>query len=264
MNRKINPSPILFWEFGRFSRSIPVLKRWWPSLLKKIVKLTWEDGEKTIKTDFGIFSLKHINFIDRQIAFYGDFEKPQLDYLLPLMKKFRADVFLDIGANIGYYTVSAEIAAKPARIIAFEPDTRNLERLNINLELNGISDFVEIDSRAVSDRTGSAEFIPAPENSTGKSTIGVGDGAITLDCIALDDIYKFRGKTIFIKMDIEEHEFFAINGMKKLIGNNRIFMQMECFDQNFPKTSKLLESLGMRLCHEIGPDRYFKNFDLPV
>ena len=264
MDYKVRPAPTLLWGFGRLTRKIPLLKRTWPSLFRRVVKFTWENGEKIISTDLGTFALKHINYIDRQIAFYGDFEKKQLDYFLPLMKSCNADVFLDVGSNIGYYAIAAAKKAKPGRIIAFEPDKRNIERLKLNLQLNNLSDVVEVQTKAVSDKTGKIEFIPAPDDTTGQSLVGSGENSIILDSVSLDDVFDFKDKCIFIKMDIEGHELQALRGAVRLLKENRVFMQLECFDENLAPTLELLESLGMTMCNEMGWDRYFKNFDLPV
>ena len=264
MYYKVSPIAALLWRFGRLTRKIPLLKRMWPSLLKKWVRLTWENNEKIVTTDVGVFALNHTHYIERLIAFYGDYENEQVDYLLSTMQACSADVFLDIGSNIGYYAIAAATRAKPGRIIAFEPDERNVKRLKLNLKLSGLANTIEIKESAVSDKTGKIEFLPSHETTTEVSLVGSGENSIVLDSISLDDEFDFKGKTIFIKMDIEGHELQALNGARRLLRENRVFMQLECFDENLPQVLELLESLGMTMCNEMGWDRYLKNFDLPV
>jgi hypothetical protein len=49
----------------------------------------------------------------------------------------KGDVAVDVGGNIGFFTVLASILVGPAgRVVAFEPGTENLERLRANLALN--------------------------------------------------------------------------------------------------------------------------------
>lgn len=51
------------------------------------------------------------------------------------------DVFYDVGANIGVFTLYTAIAKK-AQVVAFEPSAENYAILNRNIHMNGISDRV--------------------------------------------------------------------------------------------------------------------------
>jgi FkbM family methyltransferase len=53
------------------------------------------------------------------------------------------DVFLDVGANIGSYTVLAS-GVCGARTIAFEPDPKTAEHLRRNIEINALDDLVKV------------------------------------------------------------------------------------------------------------------------
>src|ERR1700722_13685174 len=61
------------------------------------------------------------------------------------------DVFWDIGANVGIYSLYA--AAKRVHVVAFEPAAGNYYLLNRNIELNGFADRVEAYCVALSDET---------------------------------------------------------------------------------------------------------------
>lgn len=67
--------------------------------------------------------------------------------LLPIV-----DVFVDIGANLGYYTCLALQSGKP--VVAFEPQQQNLQCLFRNLTANGWEDRAEVFPLALSDRPG--------------------------------------------------------------------------------------------------------------
>lgn len=69
------------------------------------------------------------------------------------------DVFYDIGANIGQYSLYAAVATgKRARVYAFEPESSNFAKLNRNIYLNGLQDVVVPLNIALSDRTGIADL----------------------------------------------------------------------------------------------------------
>jgi FkbM family methyltransferase len=63
------------------------------------------------------------------------------------------DVFWDIGANVGIYSLYAA-AHRGIRVVAFEPAAANYYLLNRNIELNGIDDRVQAYCIALSDESG--------------------------------------------------------------------------------------------------------------
>ncbi len=64
-----------------------------------------------------------------------------------------SDTLVDIGANVGMYTVFAA-KARGARVFAFEPESQNYAILNQNILLNGVDHLVQAYCIALSDRTG--------------------------------------------------------------------------------------------------------------
>ena len=72
------------------------------------------------------------------------------------------DVFLDIGANAGIYTLVAAKAG--AKVLAFEPNPVMAARLLENVALNGFSDLVTLVPDALSDREGQAAFVLPDDN----------------------------------------------------------------------------------------------------
>lgn len=238
---------------------IPVLKRLIPSIKKKLAKLTSHDGF-TLKTSNGaLFLLNSRNYVDRQIAFYDDFEQAQITYFLGHMSRMGCDLFLDVGSNIGFYSILVAKRKLAPRIVAFEPDIRNRLQFDANILLNHIVGEVDVRPQAVSDRGGSVSFYAAPASSTGQSRVATEGGNITVDCVTLDEAVPETGKRIAIKIDIEGHEPAAIQGMKTLVANNAVLLQVECFPANIAQVTAALADMGMRPIHQIGDDHYFSN-----
>jgi FkbM family methyltransferase len=144
----------------------------------------------------------------------GSFEPAEVRCLTQLMQ--RADVFVDVGANIGYYTCLARSLGKCA--IAIEPMRNNLRCLLRNLQTNGWTD-TEVIPTGVSDRIGIATLYGA--SSTGASLIDQWAGApssihrlipvSTLDAVLGE---RFPGSRLLIKVDVEglEHQVLAGSG----------------------------------------------------
>ena len=69
---------------------------------------------------------------------------------------------LDVGANIGIYTLLA--AKRGARVFAIEADPRNVEKLRHHVHLNGFDDRVTILPIAVGDKEGTVTIYRFPGN----------------------------------------------------------------------------------------------------
>lgn len=102
------------------------------------------------------------------------------------------DLFGDIGANAGSYTVLAAAVAG-ARVVAVEPVPEAAERLRANLELNGVADRVAVHGVAITDAPGKVRFTAdadtvnriAAEDEGGRRLVEV--AATTLDALFADE-----------------------------------------------------------------------------
>jgi len=130
---------------------------------------------------------------------------------------------LDLGANIGFYSVLAAARVGPTgRVIAFEPAPENLAILRRNAELNGFAQLQVVD-KACSDK---AERVTLRLNPRGKGlhTIGAAGadwGRLEIDTIVLDEHFAQDSAGFdFLKIDIEGAEERALAGMRGLLGRS--------------------------------------------
>lgn len=143
----------------------------------------------------------------------GSFEPAETALISRLLEKH--DVFVDVGANFGFYTCLAASLHKTA--VAIEPLPDNVRFICENLQENGWT--AEIWPVGLSDRPGFASLYGG---STGASLLqgwaGVTDAwkrPVPLN--ALDNIVgaRFENQRLLIKMDIEGAEFSALHGAHK-------------------------------------------------
>ena len=151
-----------------------------------------------------------------------------------LVKELRkGDVFVDIGANIGYYTlIAARAVGESGRVRAFEPDPANFKLLVRNVAANGYSnaDLMEL---AVSDREGDAKLYLNETNRGDHRIYDAGEkrGAVPIRTVTLDGYFKKLDKRVdFIKMDVQGAEALALAGMKGLLRRNRKVKLLTEFD----------------------------------
>lgn len=143
----------------------------------------------------------------------------------------------DIGANIGFFTLLfANIVGEAGKVFAFEALPGNVERLRINLALNGLEGRVSLISSAVIDGSREVNFIIGPSDNMGKVNGSAGrptavdTESITIPGISLDDfVYEAdQPAPQVIKMDIEGGEVLALPGMRRLLREHEPVLFLEC------------------------------------
>lgn len=124
-------------------------------------------------------------------------------------------VVLDVGANIGIYTLIA--AKRGARVYAIEGDPKNAARLRHHIALNGFSDRVTVFECAVSSRNGTLTLFRNPNNCGGSNCFEGRDPVLvrsrTIDSLGLPSVD-------LCKMDIEGGELSALCGMEDTLSRS--------------------------------------------
>jgi FkbM family methyltransferase len=168
----------------------------------------------------------HIMYLDKQdslwLSINGVHEKFETDLVKQEIKK--GDVVIDIGANIGYYTlIFAKLVGDTGKVFAFEPDPTNFELLRKNIEVNGYKN-VTLKQKALSDKEGKVVLTLIKQNTAShhiSSEQQAPKNSIQVDTITADDYFKnFEHKIDFIKMDVEGAESKVLSGMTNLLKNN--------------------------------------------
>jgi FkbM family methyltransferase len=147
----------------------------------------------------------------------GTFEPAEVELLTRLLP--RSNVFVDVGANAGYFTCLARELGVPA--IAIEPMPGNVRILRENLKINGWDD-TEVFPVAASSRVGQATLYGA--SSTGASLINNWAGASrlikrTIQLSTLDRILdgRYMNGRPLIKADVEGHEYPMLCGAMRTL-----------------------------------------------
>jgi FkbM family methyltransferase len=144
----------------------------------------------------------------------------------------RGDVVLDLGANIGYYTLLfSRLVGEGGKVFAFEPDPDNWALLEKNVAANRCRN-VTLVRKAVSDRTGKTRLYLARDNKGDHRIYNSGDGrhSIEIEAIRLDEYFQgYQGAINLVKMDIQGSEIGALRGMGQLLEKHRDLMILSEF-----------------------------------
>ncbi len=146
----------------------------------------------------------------------GEFEPEETQLFRDLVEN--ADVFVDIGANIGYYSCIARSMGK--KVVSFEPMAANLRTLYQNLAVNNWDD-IEVWPLGLSDAPG---VVTIYGQGTGASLVPgwAGSSAAfshTISVSTLDTLLgpRFEDENMFVKIDVEGAELGVLKGAQNVL-----------------------------------------------
>ncbi len=166
----------------------------------------------------------------------GEFEHEETELFKSLVRP--GMVVVDIGANLGYYTLlAARLLGGQGRVYAFEPDPANYALLVKNIQANAFSNVVST-QMAVSDHAGSHLLFRHKYNfgchSLSKANATEYDGSTEVTTTTLDHFFAEvhpESKIDLIKMDVQGAEGQVIDGARNLLGEMKPAILMEFFPE---------------------------------
>lgn len=171
------------------------------------------------------------------LIYFNQFEAETVDFLNSNLKKGYS--FIDIGANIGYFTLlAANILSNNGMVLSFEPTKETYSRLSENIIYNDYKNIEAFDC-AISDYNGSANFNVSSDGHDAFNSFSLPfEGIYTQEIVevkTLDSFYqkleKFKNK-ICIKIDVEGWEYNAIKGAKRILTELDPILIIEFNDAN--------------------------------
>ncbi|MGI0058014.1 MAG: FkbM family methyltransferase [Nitrosarchaeum sp.] len=192
----------------------------------KVVSAVFVYLKSNLKSDFVEIDGNKL-FLDKNdslcLSINGIYEEFETNIVKKEVKQ--GDVVIDIGANIGYFTlIFAKLVGDKGKVFAFEPDPTNFELLKKNVEINGYKNVV-LEQKALSDNQGKMMLSLNKVNTAGHQLDFKNEkssNSVEVDVLSLD---KYFSKHIidinFIKMDVEGAESNIIQGMTNILKNSK-------------------------------------------
>jgi FkbM family methyltransferase len=206
-----------------------------------------------------LFWLNDTGYIDQEIIHRGIFEPKSTEIVRKLVKQ--GDVVLDIGANIGYYTILfSKLVGKNGKVFAFEPTTHFMDILQRNLDANDVTN-VEIVKCGLSDKEHTLEISIGPSSATLHPAPGFDreDKREVINLTTLDIFSENRNirKIDFIKIDVDGHEPFFFQGAWASLDKYNPIVLLELSHLHYLKAGitawdfyDLLKEKGYSIFHE--------------
>jgi FkbM family methyltransferase len=183
----------------------------------------------------GVFHCDLRDATAAEVCFTGRYEPQETQLLCDLLQP--GSVFIDVGANWGYYTLAAAHMVGPeGRVVAFEPEPRLFALLAANIDVNTLRQVL-LQPIAIGPRRERVPFsaFKAEDGNWGLSRAVDHDpvhGAdFESDSLPLDDALDAAsiGAAQLVKIDVEGAETGVLTGMRRGLASGRYrYIMLEC------------------------------------
>lgn len=178
------------------------------------------------------------DFISDCIAFTGVYEL-RLSRWLARLARTDGGVMVDVGANLGYFSLLWAALRATNSVVAFEASPRNLDLLQDNVRRNGVENRIEVRREAVGREQGTRWFDLGPADQTGWGRIslrGTSD-SVAVDVVTIDAALANVTDVALLKIDIEGADFWALEGAGQALREHRV--RHIWWEENKPRMREL-------------------------
>jgi FkbM family methyltransferase len=209
--------------------------------VEKIVRLlTPNFSEVLIEFDGYTYQL-----IDQESIYLVAFHE---DWMGRYLRVGRGDVFVDVGANIGKYSIT--LSGIAGRVVSVEADPDNYERLRQNIELNGIDNVTAVKMVAW-DKSEILRFHPGEFSGAGTAKEDLPDREYVKDSIevraeSMDARLRSLGVSTvdWIKIDVEGAEYEVLKGLEETLRTHRPRIVAELMKSNVGVVLAFMENMN--------------------
>lgn len=182
--------------------------------------------QRTVKLDEGFVLDVDLRDegVGRAIFVERGYERSETDFLKTKLRTGMSVV--DIGANLGYYTVLASrIVGNSGRVLAIEPDAHNFALLDHNIRCNGLTNVTAINA-ALGPSKGTTK-LHCSANNFGDHRAYASDEdreSVEVTVLTLDDILTQHEieQVDLLKMDVQGYEESVVHGMRESLDYGRM------------------------------------------
>lgn len=232
------------------------------SIRRRIVNwvdlLTLDQGEDVIWRcpQTGLRYLLSLDCMMQREMYYAGAYQPEIRKVI---EKYQAAdcAFVDVGANIGQHSLvearrRRNLGGQSKMVFAFEPDPALFQRLQYNVGLNSLDDYISCNDMAISDEEGAAIFYLATIQNTGVGSLakqppiyGQSEDTTQVRCTTLDAFFGSSScpRIGLMKLDIEGAEFAALKGARGILAQHRPALVIEAYEVNMKSFGYSLDDL---------------------
>lgn len=193
----------------------------------------WIDGLKFYaqKGDAGIVANVYFKLFDYEDSMF----------LIHNLKE--NELFVDIGANVGHYSLLAAGICK-ADVFAFEPIPATVIKLEKNVSLNGLSHKIRIFNLGLGAENSNLNFTNT-KGVMNSVSLGFETDIVSVEVKKLDDVL-INSVPNFLKIDVEGYEYFVLKGGENILKKKElkyIIIELNFSTSKFGHTNEEIANL---------------------
>ncbi|MEA3174151.1 MAG: hypothetical protein QOF42_1562 [Gammaproteobacteria bacterium] len=238
--------------------------------MSRLSQSTQQDIQIFVPEFGGTFALSPKSSLFQRCMIYGAYEPAVSRMFFDHIDASR-DV-IDVGANIGFYTIGAALRLGSGRVLSIEPTASAYGRLQRNVETNAVSAKVMLEKALVGDAAGECSISVVDGREEYSSIGGLVNPSVahvaaqevareivpirTLDSL----VTKYGLSPNLIKIDVEGAEYKVLRGATDTLSRFRPFVMAECSDVMLAQQGsssleirELLKTLGYRIINPEAP-----------
>lgn len=222
-DRAVHAAIPLVRGYTRYARSPRRREELWSRVVRPY--FAWHSHRFRARTVFGATIAGDTQEVLQQHVYYFGMWEANLTRWLS-ERLGAGDVFVDVGANIGYFSLLAsKLVGRDGRVVAIEALPSTFDRLATNLERNGC-DNVRALNVAAAETAGTLKVFRGPDSHTGLATVVADfgheyerdvDAAPLSALLADDEVARAR----VIKIDVEGAELAVARGLRPILSATR-------------------------------------------
>lgn len=210
------------------------------------------------------------DLIQRYLYWFGVWEPDLTRFMLGRMAAHPSRTFIDVGANIGYFSLLVAKAHATARVVSVEASPPTLAKLHHHIQLNQLNN-IRVIPQAASDHQGSIDlFLSAPNNEGATTTLpDIHDSAsIRVACAPLARLLSAEELQTarLIKIDVEGAEAPVLRGLEPALAAlpHDVELIVELSARSHPDTEAIFSLMkrhgfhAYELSNSYGPQAYLQ------
>lgn len=168
--------------------------------------------------------------VGRTVLRRQSYEPDLTAWLLAGFEHDTPGIFVDVGANIGWYSLQAARCANVRRVVAIEPDVGNHQLLQTNIERNAMDSRIDAVACAAGSQAGLARLHRYKASNLGRHSLltdhGHGGSWVPVQTVdgLLDRLGLGEAPIAAIKMDVEGYEPLVLAGASKALRRTRALL----------------------------------------
>lgn len=167
----------------------------------------------------------------------------------------KGDIVIDVGANLGSYSLIAASKVSNGKVFAFEPSKVAYKRLLENITLNNMNNKIKTFRVVVSDKEGNLDFNDLSRPEVSHVSYSPSQGSTRIRSVTLDEFVRRQKikKIRLIKVDVEGYEYRVLKGASEILRKGIVdFLLIEInrdsllYNIDSTATFKFIKSLGYK------------------